>query len=79
MALITSTWFKITGIHWFTPMMGPAIGIVTWESTSGEIKRYIGSVLGGWSEWQDAIFIAEHGAKFYGNPTSDPTRDIPFD
>ncbi len=78
MSLTTSTGFIITNTHWFTPMVGPQIGIITGKSANGEVKRYIGSVMWGWSSWADAIFIAEHGAHFYGNPTSDPTRDIPF-
>lgn len=77
MTLITSTGFVITNTHWFSPGIWPQIGIITGKSSHGEIKRYIGTALG-WSEWQDAIFIAEHGAPFYGNPTSDPTRDIPL-
>ena len=60
-------------------MVWPSIGIITWHTKEWEVKRYIWSAWLGWSEWADALMIAETGAKFYGNPTSDPTRDIPFD
>ena len=46
-------------ISWYTTMQGKVIGIV--KTNSG--KMYIG-VANGFSEKQDAEFIATYGAKF---------------
>ena len=56
---------KILSTHWFTPMGGSLIGIVTTEDEiTGDRQAYIGTADGD-EEDIDADHIARTGAKFY--------------
>jgi hypothetical protein len=54
---------KVLDSVWFTQMGGTLIGIIKTENEIGEIKYYIGSVLGDDIK-ADEEYIASRGAKF---------------
>ena len=63
--LQTSTGFKIKVTVWYN-YRDVCIGIVSGVSENGEEKSYIG-IAPDTEENDDAIWIAENGARFYGD------------